>query len=53
MVSLLLSFGERRTEYLDRISGKFYVGFVLIIGAKARPVCPVATIQHSFARRSQ
>ena len=39
MVSLPPSFGERTTEYLDRIRGNFYVGFVLIIGAEARPVC--------------
>ena len=29
MVSLPLSFGDRTTEYLDRIWGDFYVGFVL------------------------
>jgi hypothetical protein len=46
-VSLPPSFGERISEYLDRISGNFYVGFVLSIGAEARPVCS-SSIQTEF-----
>ena len=39
MVSLPSTFGERTMEYLDRILGYFYLYFVLIIEAEARPVC--------------
>ena len=46
MVSLPFPFRERMPEYLDRVYGNFYVGFILTTTRNSRITSPLSSQSH-------